>query len=221
MNHCQDFTKKNSKSMTQKLLLTFIAFFIMKFVAGQIVIVPIGIIAGAVMPEHGFLPGKKFKFYSTINKYEFNGHKFRIELYDTRQNLKLHNIQCSDLEFTNTSEFSDPQCIFKVGQYVDTLFRQSGAILDTSALDTVQIRFQGIDARLIGFGYLRVHGLCQMEIKYHDFLKTYCIDITDADKNSPISPNAIVSRLTATRIMASASIREVIEQIIADLRSFK
>lgn len=69
MNHCQDFTKKNSKSMTQKLLLTFIAFFIMKFVAGQIVIVPIGIIAGAVMPEHGFLPGKKFKFYSTINKY--------------------------------------------------------------------------------------------------------------------------------------------------------
>jgi len=60
-----------------------------------------------------------------------------------------------------------------------------------------------------------------MKIKYHNVLKTYCIDITDADKNSPISPNAFVTRKTATRIMASVSIREVIEQFFVDMRSIK
>jgi hypothetical protein len=85
----------------------------------------------------------------------------------------------------------------------------------------LQIKLEGIDSRLIGFGYIRVHGLCQMKIKYKGITKTYCIDITDADQNSPISSYAFVSRLTATRILASASIREVIEQFFVDLKTFK
>ena len=207
--------------MLKRLLVFIFALYIINSAHSQIIIVPIGLIGVAVTPEHGFLPGKKFKFYPALNKYDFNGRKFRIELTDCREKLKLKKIQCSELAFTNTSEFTSPDCIFKVGRYIDTLFHQSGAVLDTTANDTVKVRFEGIDSRLIGFGTIRVHGLCQMTMNYRNFTKTYCIDITDADKNSPINPNAVVTRLTATRIMSSISMREIIEQMIADLKSIK
>lgn len=125
------------------------------------------------------------------------------------------------MEFTNTSEFKNPESIYKVGQYLDTLFKQSNAILDLNSTDTLQVELEGIDVRLIGFGYIRVHGLCQMKVKYHNFSKTYCVDITDADKNSPVSSNAFVTRKTATRILASAAIREVIEQFFVDLQTLQ
>jgi hypothetical protein len=210
--------------MTKRIILIILTFFTLNNLRGQIIIFPIGIgyvVGAAIMPEHGFLSGKKFKFYPTIDKYDFTGLKLRIEIYDERENLKLTKTQCSDIEFTNSSEFSNPNCIFKVSKYLDTLFKQSGAIIDSASTDTLQIWFEGIDARLIGFGHIRAHGLCQMKIKYHNITKTYCIDITDADKHSPISPTAFVTRKTATRIIASASIREVIEQFFVDLKTYK
>jgi hypothetical protein len=209
--------------MRHLLILMILIFLIPISTYGQTIIIPVptAAIGAAVMPEHGFLPGRKFQFYQTIDKYDFSGLKLRIELFDCRNSLKIKKTECSDIEFTNTSEFSDPDCIFIVSHYLDTLFKQTGAIIDISAKDTLQVRFEGIDARLIGFGYIRAHGLCQMTMKYHNIYKTYCIDITDADKHSPISPNAFVSRLTATRIIASASMREVIEQFFVDLRSLR
>ena len=185
----------------------------------QVIIVPVGMIGAAITPEHGFLPGKKFTFYPTVRQYDLKGKRLRVELSDDRIALHLRKVSCSELELTNTSEFSSPDCIHKVGLYIDTLFRQSSIIPDSSAADTVKIRLEGLDVRLIGFGTVRVHGLCQMRMSYRGFTRVYCIDITDADKNSPLGPNAFVTRLTATRIMSSASMREVIEQIIAGLHS--
>jgi hypothetical protein len=193
----------------------FIAFIILLQVAqvlnGQII----------VNPEHGFLPGKKFEFYSTIDKYDLAGSKFRIEVYDDRDLLKLNKVECSNVEFTNTSEFANPSCIGLLAKYADTLFYKSNATVDSSSADTIQIRLEGIDARLIGFGKIRAHGLCQITAKYHNFSKRYCIDITDADKNSPVSSNAFVTRKTATRIIGSAAMREVIEAFLKDLSSVK
>lgn len=174
-----------------------------------------------VNAEHGFLPGKKFEFYSTINKYDLTGSKFRIEVYDDRDLLKLNRVECSNVEFTNTSEFANPNCIGILAKYADTLFYKSNATIDSSSADTIQIRLEGIDARLIGFGKIRAHGLCQITAKYHNFSKRYCIDITDADKNSPVGPNAFVTRKTATRIIGSAAMREVIEAFLKDLSAIK
>lgn len=187
----------------------------------QVIIVPIGLIGAAAVQEHGFLPGKSFKFYSTLKKYDLDGKHYRVELIDERQTLKLKKALCSELDFTNTSEFSKPECIFLFGQYVDTLFRKSNAVADSRAKDTLRLSLQAIDARLLGFGVLRVHGICQVKVSGRGLTKSYCIDITDADEHSPISANAIVTRQTATRIMASASMREVIEQLIADLEIMK
>jgi len=177
------------------------------------------IISRTILPEHGFLPGKKFTFYNTIDKYNFKGLRIRVELFDDRKILNLKRLSCSGMQFTNTSEFVNPDCIYKVGQYFETLLKKSGALIDSTSTDTLQVRLEGLDSRLIGFGFIRVHGLCQMKITYRNVITSYCSDMTDADKNSPIRPTAFVSRLTATRIMTSASIREVIEKFFKDLKS--
>ncbi|MEO6453809.1 MAG: hypothetical protein ABIN97_07060 [Ginsengibacter sp.] len=58
-----------------------------------------------------------------------------------------------------------------------------------------------------------------MKINFKNISKTYCIDITDKDKHSPIGGNAFVTRKTATRVITSAAIREVIEQFLSDFKA--
>ena len=167
--------------------------------------------------EYGYLPGRKFPFYQTIKKYDFKGQSFRVELYDDRKILDIKNISCSQIPIENISEFADVETIYKVAQYIDTLLRQSNAVIDSLSKEIIEIRLEAIDSRLIGFGYIKVHGLCQINVKYSGLNQTYCADIKDGDENSPLGGNALVSRKSATRIMGSASIREVLEQFMADL----
>lgn len=206
--------------MRQIIFYLLIAFFSANSLHGQVVVIPI-FAGGKGMPEHGFLPGKKFPLYSTIEKYDFKNHKVRVEFYDDRENLRLNKVECSQLEFTNTSEFESPSCIYRIEQYLDTLLSQNGANVDSMSDNILQVRLEGIDTRLIGFGKIKVHGLCQMKFNYHDFSKTYCVDIVDGDKNSPLGSNAFVTRKTATRYLTSAAIREVIEQFFLDFQNMK
>ena len=174
-----------------------------------------------MVPEHGFLPGRKFPIYKTVDNYDFEGAAFRVELYDDRENLKLSRIQCSNVDIENTSELSSKLAILKLKEYVDSIFRQSNIRIDSSESNTIEIRLQAIDSRLIGFGKIKVHGLCQLLIKFKDINRLYCVDIVDGDKNAPLGSNAIVTRKTASRFMASASIRDCIEKFLVDLRQIK
>jgi hypothetical protein len=179
------------------------------------------LIAGAVFPEHGFLGGKKFTFYPTLNQFDFKGQKVRIEVYDLRDSLHLIKLNCSQVELTNQSEFAGPAGAQKVVEYFDTLFRQSGFMPDSTAADTMKVKIDALDNRLIGFGSITAHGLCRMSITWGNFFKTYCVDITDKDPHSPIGKNAFVTRKTASRVIQSASIRETIEQLLTDLKAIK
>src|ERR1700760_2387778 len=62
-------------------------------------------IAMATMPEHGFLGGKKFKFYPATRQYDLHGKKLRVELHDVRDSLKLQSVECFPDVLTRTSEF--------------------------------------------------------------------------------------------------------------------
>lgn len=83
----------------------------------------------------------------------------------------------------------------------------------------MEITLEAIDSRLIGFGKIVAHGLCQIKVNYDNKIKVYCIDLTDADKNAAISSNSFVTRKTAIRVMGSAAVREVLEQLLIDLRN--
>nr|WP_321487444.1 hypothetical protein [uncultured Draconibacterium sp.] len=181
------------------------------------IIIPI-LFGEEIIPEHGFLPGRKFPIYKTTNTFDFKEKSFRVELVDDRENSQLKNIECSPLEIENTSELSSAQTVFKLKDYIDSLFNQAHIVIDSSATKTIEIKLQAIDSRLIGFGKIKVHGLCQLKIGIDSMETIYCCDIVDGDKNAPLRSNAIVTRKTASRFMASAAIRECLEQFLSDLK---
>ena len=167
--------------------------------------------------SNGFLPGKNFPFYSTIDEYNFNGLPVRVELKDNRYELNLSYINCSDTPITNNSEFKDSRSIHTVKNYIEKIFKEANINIDSLSRSTLEVSLDALDGRLLGFGYIKVHGLCQMTFKYMNVERTYCIDIVDGDKNAPLGNNDFVTRKTAMQYMLSASIREVIEQFLNDL----
>ncbi len=175
----------------------------------------------AMMPEHGFLPGKKFRFYPAIGKYDLGGKRLRVELHDERDSLRLMRVDCSPVEMTKTSEFEGPYGTHVVENYIDTLFAPAGAVVDSSSSDVLKVNLEALDARLIGFGSITAHGLCMMTTEWHGTTHHYCVDVTDKDPHSPISSHAFVTRKTATRVIAAAAIREALEKVITDLQADK
>jgi hypothetical protein len=171
----------------------------------------------STMPEHGFLPGKKFKFYPAIGKYDLGGKRLRLELHDERDSLKLKQVDCSPVEMTNTSEFEGPFGTHVVENYIDSLFSPAGIVLDTTSTDVLKVNLEALDARLIGFGSITAHGLCKISTEWKGNTHHYCVDITDKDPHSPISSHAFVTRKTATRVITAAAIREILEKVITDL----
>ncbi|MFY7813724.1 MAG: hypothetical protein ACOVRK_00915 [Chryseobacterium taeanense] len=173
--------------------------------------------AAEFMPEHGFLPGKKFPLYETVEKFDFNGKRVKIVFYDDRKTLNLDKIDCSKIGLTNSSEFKDDQGIVKVWEYLNKLANDSKLVIDKDATDEYEIRLMALDTRLIGFGSIDVHGMTQIKVTHNGVEKIYCTDLEDGDKNAPLDKSSFVSRKTATRLMMSASIRETIEKFLKDI----
>ncbi len=204
------------KDMKKKIILTLFLIFSLSVGYSQVIILML--FGDEIIPEHGFLPGRKFPVYQTINTFDFKGMPFRVELIDDRINSQLNKIECSNLEIENSSELASPQTIYKIKVYIDSLFSQANLSIDSSATQIIKVKLQAIDSRLIGFRKIKVHGLCQLKIRLGSFEKVYCCDIVDGDKNAPLGSNAVVTRKTASRLMASASIRECLEQFLMDLK---
>ena len=210
------------------LLVLIFAISFTTYSQNQIIYPQGGVIGGLVyvatkdiMPEHGFLPGKMFPTYPTVKSFDFKNLKLKVALYNDRDIKNLPKINCSEVEINNKSEFKAEQGTVKVWDYLNTLFLQSKIIIDATSSDDLEVRLTALDCRLIGHGQVAVHGLCQMEFKYKGITKIYCTDIQDGDTNAPLSKKSFVSRKTATRYMASASIRETIEKFLTDLEDWK
>lgn len=205
----------------KQLILIIISTFIFSLGYSQVkIMTPIESVRNKKIDyEYGYLPGKRFPYYKTIEKYDFNGQKIRVELYDYREIKGFQHIDCSTERIENLSEFAKENSILRVAQYIDKLFQESNIQIDTTVQNSIEIYLEALDSRLIGFGYIKIHGLCQIRVKYLDNDKIYCSDIMDGDKNSPLGKYAFVTRKTGLRKMGSASIREVIEQFLVDLKN--
>ena len=210
--------------MKKTLLFIIIFLAIYKYPFAQIIYPKGGFLSSTLysvavksMPEHGFLPGKQFPIYGTIDQYNFNNKKIKIILYDDRDSLELKNSDCSDVELTNSSEFKNEQGIVKVWEYINKLAIDSKLSIDKDSDDEYEIRLEALDTRLIGAGSIAAHGICQIKVKHDGNEKTYCTVIRDGDKNSPLKKSSFATRKTATRFMMSAAIRETIEKFLNDI----
>lgn len=223
-------TTRNKIKMKIKFILLALTLIIVSTIYSQNqIIYPQGGVIGTlsyqiakdIMPEHGFLPGKKFPTYPTVKPFNFNGLPLKVLLYNDRDEKQAATLRCSRTEITNETELKGEQGTVKVWDYLNTLFFQSKIVIDTTATEELEVRLTALDCRLIGFGQIAVHGLCQMEFKYKGITKSYCTDIEDGDMNAPLTKSSFVSRKTATRYMASAAIRATIEKFLEDLKEWK
>ncbi len=185
----------------------------------QIVFIPGPPLETSSSRETGFLPGKKFPIYNTINSYNFNGLTLRVEVMDKRGRLNLKKVECSYMPIGNYSDLAEPEFMLKFMDYVSTVFKQANIRIDSTSENVLQLKLEAIDCRLIGFGEITAHGLCQMSVVYQGDEKTYCVDMTDKDKHAPIPSNSVITRKTGIRVMGSAAIREVLEQFLTDLKT--
>lgn len=176
--------------------------------------VTLGFTGAAQSSEYGFLPGKKFPFYKSIITHDLKGAKIWIKLVDERKTLALETTSCSDLPLKNQTEFNGESGANAMRQYFSRLFTDAHAILDSAADEIINVELQALDARLLGFGNITAHGLCQIRITYQGQTQLICVDITDKDPHSPIGPKAWVTRKTAVRVILSAAIRESVEKVL-------
>ena len=83
--------------MHKKMLFSVLLFALAYPIKAQVVIIPFGLINEVIIPEHGFLPGKKFQFYPLISKYDFSKLKLRVEVFDDRNLMKLTKVQRDEI----------------------------------------------------------------------------------------------------------------------------
>ena len=168
---------------------------------------------GVPVPQYGFLPGVKLPFYPTVDKYDLNKKLFNLVFTDDRKSFS--KVFCSETPLTHNSEFEGDYGVTIVEKYFDTLIAGSNGVINASG-KTINVSLQVLCPRLVGFGYITVHGMCQIKIEYEGFKRTYCVDLKDGDPNSPLGKEDSATRKTAMRLMMSAGIREVVEKIISD-----
>ncbi|MBC7438987.1 MAG: hypothetical protein H7250_03255 [Flavobacterium sp.] len=174
-----------------------------------------------MMPQYGFLAGSKFPTYDTTKQFDFKNIKMKVVISDEREKLKLSKIECSKIDLKNKSEFRGNQGTVKLWQYLNYLLPKSNIIIDSTSTNELIVSLNALDSRLIGFGQIEVHGLCQMDFKYKGITKSYCTDIEDGDPTAPLQKSSFVTRKTAARYMTSASIRETFEKFFNDLTDWK
>jgi len=175
----------------------------------------LGLSSAAQYSEYGFLPGKKFPFYKSIGTHDLQSKRIRIQVKDERKALGLESISCSEIPLRNQTEFKGEYGEEVIRKYLTRLLADAHAISDSLADEILEIEIQALDARLVGFGSITAHGLCQLKISYQGESLVMCTDLTDKDPHSPISSKAWVTRKTATRVILSAAIRETVEKIIS------
>jgi len=201
----------------KKSVFIFLLFVLAGRAGAQRIIVTFAWMPVGAHSEHGFLPGRPFKYYPATRKYDLGGKRLRIELHDERDSLKLKRLDCAKVSLTNTSEFEGRYGTRVMERYIDSLFAAANVVLDTAATDVLKVNLQALDSRLVGVIVGRAHGLCKMSVEWRGNTHNYCVDITDKDPHSPVSSSAWITRETATRVITAAAIREVLESILTDL----
>ncbi len=157
----------------------------------------------------------EFKFYETINKYDFNSIRLKIVIVDDRKKLNLFSINCSRFEVLgqfendcgnyNASEF--------VAHYINFLFKSSNIIIDSTATDVLEIHIQSLDAIILDYYGTIGYGFCQMEVIYKDKKNIFCAQISLQDYDLPFS-KIFWDYEDGAKKLISASIKETIEKIL-------
>ena len=154
-------------------------------------------------------------YYGLKNKISLSGKTFNFLVTDKRR--EVGRMECSDCAPVHTTEFVDAPGFEYFTNYLKKMTEEASGQVGSSG-ETITIELEVLNPRIFGFGFRRVHGLAQFNVKSNTLNKRYCSDMKDGDDDAPFGKSSFNwTSGSAMRKMMSGSLSKVLEQFLADL----
>lgn len=168
---------------------------------------------------YGYLPGMPYTILEPRSPIYLHGKTFNLEFHDSRGTII--KIDCSKHTLDRNTELEGKLGMQYLRACVVAMIENSNGKIDEASPNKVVIELEGLSFKLVGAIYIVAHGFVQFKASSAFLNKTYCSDLTDHDKDSPVKWHSFVSRKTATALIVSASMRRAVEEFVTDLAHVK
>jgi hypothetical protein len=168
---------------------------------------------------YGYLPGSDYKILKPEKNIDLQGRSFNIEFRDSRGNRNV--IDCSEYMLDRETELEGSPGAQYFRDSLTAMIQGSNGKIDPASPDKIVVELEGLSFKLIGRGYITVHGFVQFKVTSSFLNKTYCSDMTDLDEDAPLKWNSWATRKTASRLMVSGSMRRASENFVQELAGGK
>jgi len=169
--------------------------------------------------KYGYLPAGNYEYYQAIKKIDLQGRKVNFLVVDNRLNNKQS--VCSNRPVEIDSELEGALGVQFFENYLKAMTEYSSGSIGVSSGDPVRVELEVLSPLMVGFGYVRVHGIVQFNVISDKIKKRYCSDMVDGDKDAPFGKYAVTTRRHAMRKMVSGSARRALEEFFSDLQIAK
>jgi hypothetical protein len=215
----------------------------MKINTTIVVLVIIAVFIGCSAPpplKYGFLPAKEYPFYPFSDSIHLKQKKICFIIEDRRN--EFQKLSCSDVDVERDSEVEGKNGVDYLSAYLSFLATdhssamrplqkdmitilplqavESSSVAVSQTMDTVKIELEVLSPKLLGFIFVKVHGLVQYTAKCRYFTKRYCSDLKDGDPDSPVGSFSLDTRRDAMRKIMSASVLRVTSAFIQDYSKY-
>lgn len=167
---------------------------------------------------YGFLKGEDYKYYEIKNPKNLEKLTLDLEVKDSRENVD--KVDCADFTLDRNTELEGKVGYELTNDYLIKSFHDSNIKLSNKSNDKILIELEAISFELDNFLQITVHGIVQLNVKYKNNSKRYCVNLTDKDGDpySPLKWYSFDTRVGASRKMTSGALRKAIDQILEDLQ---
>ena len=169
--------------------------------------------------KYGYLPGGDYQYYQPLHKYDLNRKEIIYVTNDKRDNIR--KIECSGTELDRNTELEGKTGYDYFTNYLKAMTEYNNGVVNPNSMDTIYVDLQAISSQIFGFGYLRVFGDTKFTVNYKGNVKSYCAEVGDGDKDSPLGKMDFDTRKGAMRKLASASTRKALEEFMEDIQNQK
>lgn len=163
---------------------------------------------------YGYMPGSEYPIYKNTEPTDLHGKYFTFTFKDSRdKNSAFH---CYKETVDRHTELEGPPGQQLVQEYVlQTVPAKNGQIIANGM--PVEVDLQAIAYHASGTANITLHGLVQLKVSAGNAVRTYCVNQTDGDPDSPLHWYLFDSRQDKSRKLASAAVRKAVGEMLKDL----
>jgi hypothetical protein len=165
---------------------------------------------------YGYLNGDEYPIYKNTDQIDLNRKEFHIEIVDSR--LGQSAVECAPHEIDRNTELEGHRGIQLLKEYIEQSIMNANGQISESSSNIVHIELMAISFNLSGFVDISSTGVSQILVKYKKKTKSYCSQVSDKDKNSPLKWYSVETRKNISRKISSFAMRVNIDKLLQDLK---